>query len=86
MTQDELLDKLKLKDDELKDLINKFGSFRDGLNDAQRAVVKRSLPTLCEALSWLGPHATEAELRKLFGGSQDNPPIIVCHFAGTDRL
>jgi hypothetical protein len=88
MTRDELLEKLKLTDRQLKDLLAKFEAFQNDLDADQLKVLKRSLPTLCEALSWLGPHATEDQLRELFGGGHKGhkgPPIIVCHFAGTDR-
>jgi hypothetical protein len=88
MGREELLKKLQLKDDELKHLLHHFGRFLDALeNDAERKVVKRSLPTLCEARVWLGSGATEAELRELFGGSYyaDGEPIMVCYFAGGDR-
>ena len=88
MGREELLKKLQLEDEELKHLLRHFGQFLHDLNnDAERKVVKRTLPTLCEALAWLGSGVTEAELRELFGGSyyDDGEPIMVCYFAGGDR-
>ena len=89
MSQDELVAKLHLKDKaQLDDLLAKFKIFYLLLDDAQQKLIRRSLPSLYEALTWLGPHATEAELRALFGGGYyaDGEPIMVCHFAGTDRI
>jgi hypothetical protein len=89
-TKGELVKKLGLSSpDQLTDLLTKFRDrFLKHLDDEQLKVVKRSLPTLCEASAWLGPCATLEDLRKLFGGDGrdvDSPPIMVCHFATTER-
>jgi|HubBroStandDraft_6_1064221.scaffolds.fasta_scaffold1012630_1 hypothetical protein len=90
MDQDELVKRLHLKEKaQLDDLLKKFREFLSRLDEDQLKVVRRSLPSLWEALAWLGPHATEAELRELFGAGghyADGEPIMVCHFAGTDRI
>jgi hypothetical protein len=90
VTKRQLLKKLGLRQRELDDMLHKFKTgFYDKLKARQQKVVRRSLPTLCEALSWLGPHATEKELRELFGGGRgadgNSPPIMICHFATTER-
>jgi hypothetical protein len=89
VTKKQLLKKLGLTQPELDDLLVKFGDFQKLLSPKQTKVVNRSLPTLSETAAWLGPHATEADLRKLFGGGggrgAGSPPIMVCHFATTDR-
>jgi hypothetical protein len=89
MNRDGLLEKLQLKDPQLKDLLKKFKeNFYDELDDEQRTVVRRSLPSLHEALTWLGPDVTVDQLRELFGGAfhADGEPIMVCHFAHTHRV
>jgi hypothetical protein len=89
MTKEDLLKKLALQPTQLADLLARFGEFKKSLDADQLRVLNRSLPTLCEALAWLGPHATVDELRDLFGGGRghdrDSPPVIVCHFVSTDR-
>jgi hypothetical protein len=89
-SEDELVKKLGLSTRvQLTDLLTKFRDrFLKHLDDEQLKVVKRTLPTLCEASAWLGPCATLEDLRKLFGGDYrdtDSPPIMVCHFATTER-
>ena len=89
-TKADLLKKLGLSQVQLDDLLAKFNdNFLACLDEDQLKVVKRSLPSLCEAQTWLGHCATVADLRKLFGGGRghhrDSPPIMVCHFATTER-
>lgn len=84
----ELLQKLGLSHDELTDLLDKFrNNFLNDLNRRQLKVVKRTLPSLCEAQAWLGTCASVDDLRELFGGGrgEDSPPVMVCHFATTER-
>lgn len=52
--------------DELTDLLKKFGNFFTSLNEHQKVVIKRSLPTATEALSAFGPDVTEPDLLQLF--------------------
>jgi hypothetical protein len=87
-SREELLEKLGLSDDELRDLLDKFrDKFLYNLNRNQLKVVKRTLPSLCEAQAWLGTCASVDDLRELFGGGrgEDSPPVMVCHFATTER-
>jgi hypothetical protein len=67
MTRDEMLKRMKLTDEEFKDLIHKFRNFNNSLNEHQREVVTRSLPTVAVAAKSFGPDVTAGELEKLLG-------------------
>ena len=66
MTRDEMLKRLGLSDEELKDLLHKFVKFHKSLNDHQKAVIDRSLPTTAAAAKTFGATVTPAHLQKLF--------------------
>jgi hypothetical protein len=78
MTRKEMLQALGVTDNELKDLLKKFRAFLKRLDPAQQKVVKRSLPTLAEAVKAFDKNATEAEVRELFGGDARQEPVILC--------
>jgi hypothetical protein len=71
MTRDEMLKRLGLSDEELKDLLHKFVKFHKSLNDHQKAVIERSLPTTAAAAKTFGPTVTPEHLEQLFGTSLD---------------
>jgi hypothetical protein len=71
MTRDEMLKRLDLSDEELKELLQKFGKFLKSLNDRQRAVIERSLPTTAAAAKTFGPTVTPVHLEQLFSTSLD---------------
>ena len=81
MNDNEMLKALGLSASQLKDLLQKFRDFVKSLDEAQRHVVTRSLPTLAEAVKAFGGHATEADLLRLFEGDEQQPPVI-CIFPG----
>jgi hypothetical protein len=66
MTHDEMLKRLGLSDEELKELLQKFDKFHKSLNDRQRAVIDRSLPTTAATAKTFGATVTPAHLQKLF--------------------
>ena len=59
MTRQEFLGEVGLSNDEFRDLIQKFVSFLEPLNEAQRDAIHRSLPTIAEAARSLGPDVTQ---------------------------
>ena len=67
MTRDEMLKRMKLTDEELKDLIHKCKNFHNSLNEHQRAVVTHSLPTVTAAAKTFGPDVTAEDLKKNLG-------------------
>jgi hypothetical protein len=67
MTRSEMLKKMGLKDEELKDLMQKFRNFKDTLNAHQLRVVTRSLPTVTAAAKTFGDDVTAEDLQQLFG-------------------
>lgn len=75
MNRDELLKELGLSGEEFQDLLRKFDAFLASLDENQQAVVKRSLPTIADALKVLGPGVNEAELLKAFGCDRHYPPV-----------
>jgi len=62
MTRQEFLGEVGLSNDEFRDLIQKFVSFLEPLNEAQRDAIHRSLPTIAEAARSLGPDVTQERL------------------------
>jgi hypothetical protein len=67
MTRDEMLNRMKLSDEELKDLLQKFKTFENSLNEHQRAVVRHSLPKPSAAAKTFGADVTADDLKALFG-------------------
>lgn len=78
MNRDEMLKELGVSADELHDLLEKFHAFLASLDEPQRAAIRRSLPTLAEALAAFGPNVTEEDLLKLFEGDVGHKPVIIC--------
>jgi hypothetical protein len=67
MTRNEMLKRMKLTDEEFKDLILKFKAFQKSLNKNQRAVVKLSLPKASAAAKTFGDDVTAKDLKRVFG-------------------
>lgn len=65
MTEDQILDELKLPADELEDLFRKLNRFAEGLNARQRAVFEHSLKTAKEAAQEL-PDLSAEQLESTF--------------------
>jgi hypothetical protein len=78
MTPDLMLKELGVSQKELDELLAKFHAFLESLDERQRAVVKRSLPTLAEALAAFGPDVNRDDLLKLFEGDKKYEPVILC--------
>ena len=62
MTHDDMLKKMGLTHDEHKDLLSKFSAFHGSLNDNQKKVMARSMPTLEQAAKSFGPGVTPQHL------------------------
>lgn len=78
MNREELLKALGLSSEEFHDLLKKFDAFFSSLNKNQQVIVRRSLPTVAQALSALRPDVSEAELEKFFASDDLKPPM--CFF------
>jgi hypothetical protein len=72
MTRNEMLKRMRLTDDELKDLVHKFKAFHNSLNEPQRAVIKTSLPKPSAAAKTFGDDVTAKDLKELFGTDSDS--------------
>ncbi len=81
MNDEEMLRALGLSASQLQDLLQKCRKFLESLDEQQRQVVTRSLPTMTEAVKAFGGHATEADLLRLFEGDEQHPPVL-CIFPG----
>lgn len=79
MTHDELLASLGLSGAQLSDTLQKFHNFFQSLDDQQKAVVQKSIPSLTEAANSFGPDVQESELRSLLEDYVDNKPLM-CFF------
>ena len=82
MNREELLDALGLSSEEFHDLLKKFDAFFSSLDKNQQVVVKRSLPTVAQALAALKPDVSEAELQKFFASDDLETPICFLFWAG----
>jgi hypothetical protein len=67
MTRQEMLDQMKLNHDEFKDLLLKLALLRFSLNESQRAVFDRSLPSPSAAAETFGANVTTEHLQELLG-------------------
>jgi hypothetical protein len=67
MTRNEMLKRMDLTDEDLKDLVHKFKTFHSSLNERQRAIVTRSLPNISSAAKSFGNDVTAEELQKELG-------------------
>jgi hypothetical protein len=65
MTREEMLKRMGLTQEELTDLLQKLAQLHASLNDHQRAVLDRSLPTHSAAAKTFGANVTAADLQKL---------------------
>ncbi|HSY36477.1 MAG TPA: hypothetical protein VK814_12055 [Acidobacteriaceae bacterium] len=81
MTKREFLDQLGLSSEEFRDLMQKFVYFLEPLNEAQRDAVRRSMPTIAEAASSLGPDLTQDQLGEILIGILEGIDFVVlgCH-------
>jgi hypothetical protein len=67
MTREEMLKKMGLTHEELKDLLQKLAQLRASLTDHQRAVFDHSLPTHSAAAKTFGADVNAGDLQKLLG-------------------
>jgi hypothetical protein len=67
MTRNEMLKRMKLTDEELKDLVLKFKNLQKSLNKQQRAVIRLSMPRASDAAKTFGADVTAKELKELLG-------------------
>jgi hypothetical protein len=67
MTKEEMLKKSGLTEAEFKELVQKFKSFLDSLNPAQRAAVDRWLPSAERVAASFGPALTVERLAANLG-------------------
>jgi hypothetical protein len=73
MTRREMLEKLGLTEEEYADLMKKTLGFCKSLNEAQKRVVKSSLPSLEEAARSFGPDVSVEDFKGFVGHE-----IIAC--------
>jgi hypothetical protein len=71
MTREEMLNRMGLTSEEFKDLMLKLAQLRAALNDRQRAVLDRSLPTHSTAAKTFGADVTAGDLQKLLKAEQE---------------
>jgi hypothetical protein len=76
MNKEQMLQELGLTSDEFNDLLQKYASFANSLDPAQKAVVENSIPKLHEAAASFGPDVTPGDLESLFLGVTDVQPTI----------
>jgi hypothetical protein len=67
MTREEMLEQMKLTHEEFKDLLLKLALLRFSLNESQRAVFDRSLPSPSVAAGTFGADVTAGHLQELLG-------------------
>jgi hypothetical protein len=67
MTRQEMLEQMKLTHEEFKDLLLKLALLRFSLNESQRAVFDRSLPSPSAAAGTFGADVTAGHLQELLG-------------------
>lgn len=67
MTREDMLKQLGLTHEEFKDLLLKLAVLRLSLNESQRAVLDRSLPSPSSAATTFGDDVTAGHLQELFG-------------------
>ena len=70
MTREEMLKKMGLTHEELKDYWQKLGKFHASLNPHQRVVLERSLPTYSAAAKTFGADVTAGDLEKIVNSAK----------------
>jgi hypothetical protein len=81
MTNQEMLTKLGLSQEELADLLKKQSDFLKSLSPSQQAVVNSSSPSFAAAAASFGPDATENDLQRLVDDIKSTSPVITSNFA-----
>ena len=76
MTHEQMLKKLELTHEEFKDLMNRLANLYASLNERQRAVLARSMPTTARAAKTFGADVTAGDLERLI------KPDLQSGFAG----
>ena len=66
MTRSQMLKQMGLTEHQFKHLMESFSKFYNGLDAAQKAVVRRSLPSLAQAAKTFGPDVQPGEMMDLF--------------------
>ncbi len=65
MTHDEMLKQLGLSREEHKQLISRFSDFYSTLNESQKTVIRRTMPTAEQAARSFGPGTTVEHVQSL---------------------
>ncbi len=73
MNHEEMLRHLSLTQQELYDLLRKFTTFFESLDPAQKAAVRRSLPSAESAAKTLGEDVSAEELQRFLTSSNPHP-------------
>jgi hypothetical protein len=79
MNRDQLLKHLGLSAHQLDDLLKKFHDFFNSLDEQQKHVVRRSVPSLKDASDSFGTAVNEHELLELLHGEAEKKPVM-CFF------
>jgi hypothetical protein len=89
MDRKEMLKRMGLSEPELKDLLAHFRHFYSHLNERQKKVVRRSLPSLEQAAKTFGPGVSPDQMQELFdadsGGGTFNSEIAGNQVNPTDN-
>ena len=75
MKHEDMLKQLGVSHDQLQDLFRKFEAFFNSLDAQQQQVVKKSLPTVEEAVQAFGAEATQDDLLTLFKADVQRMPL-----------
>jgi hypothetical protein len=84
MTDPQILKQMELSDKELRDLLGRLASAFDGLNEAQKNVMKATLPSLHEALQSFTGEITEQQLLEFLEERQPESGVVML-VRGTHR-
>jgi hypothetical protein len=76
MDRQRLLKRMRLKQNEMDDLLSKWQQFSKSLNPAQRKVMNASLPSKEMALKAFGSDCSENDLVDLFGKDEHSPRML----------
>ncbi len=80
MNREQMLAQLGLTSDEFTDLLQKYETFVNSLNESQKTVLAQSIPSLDAAAASFGGNVTPSDLEGIFGGIVDLPTVICIFF------
>lgn len=78
MTREEMLTKLNVSAEELRDFADKMNALQSTLNERQKALFLRSWPDLHQVAAAFGSNVTEAELLKLLEEILGDVHVFCC--------